>query len=105
MFTRDNSTNSCQPRLGFGQGARSSPPPYFLRFCRHIGLAKVSESEDMEEAAAAIHRDDVQLCRRLGQVFHDCDHFDSADIHDGNNIHIILTTIMIMMIIRRAQAC
>lgn len=82
MFTRDNSTNSCQPRLGFGQGARSSPPPYFLRFCRHIGLAKVSESEDMEEAAAAIHRDDVQLCRRLGQVFHDCDHFDSAGNHE-----------------------
>ena len=29
---------------------------------------KVSESDDMEEAAEAIHRDDVQLCRRLGKV-------------------------------------
>ena len=47
-----------------------------------ISFIKVSESEDMEEAAAAIHRDDVQLCRRLGQVFHDCDHFDSAGNHE-----------------------
>ena len=29
---------------------------------------KVSESDDMEEAAEAIHCDDVQLCRRLGKV-------------------------------------
>ena len=33
-----------------------------------IDIFKVSESEDMEKAAMAIHSDDVQLCRRLGQV-------------------------------------
>ena len=49
---------------------------------------KVSESEDMEEAAAAIHRDDVQLCRRLGEVFENSDYFDW-----GDNIHIVLITI------------
>jgi len=31
-------------------------------------LDKVSEAEDMEKAAMAIHSDDVQLCRRLGQA-------------------------------------
>jgi len=31
-------------------------------------LDKVSESDDMEEAAEAIHCDDVQLCRRLGKA-------------------------------------
>ena len=39
-------------------------------------VIKVSESEDMEEAAAKIHSDDVHLCRRLGQVRNYCDHFD-----------------------------
>ena len=39
-------------------------------------VIKVSESEDMEEAAAKIHSDDVHLCRRLGQVRDYCDHFD-----------------------------
>ena len=34
-----------------------------------IDIFKVSESEAMEKAAMAIHSDDVQLCRRLGQVF------------------------------------
>ena len=33
-----------------------------------IDIFKVSEAEDMEKAAMAIHREDVQLCRRLGQV-------------------------------------
>ena len=33
-----------------------------------IDIFKVSEAEDMEKAAMAIHSDDVQLCRRLGEV-------------------------------------
>merc|ERR1711951_312857 len=33
-----------------------------------LAIAQVSESEDMEEAAAKIHSDDVHLCRRLGQA-------------------------------------
>merc|ERR1719458_666700 len=31
-------------------------------------LDKVMESDDMEETAVAIHREDVHLCRRLGQA-------------------------------------
>ena len=41
-----------------------------------IIIMKVSESTDMEEAAEGIHRNDVQLCRRLGQVLGDNDDQD-----------------------------
>ena len=41
-----------------------------------IIIIKVMESDDMEETAVAIHREDVQLCRRLGKVLGD-DGFDN----------------------------
>ena len=45
-------------------------PPTMISIANNctIDIFKVSESEDMEKAAMAIHSDDVQLCRRLGQV-------------------------------------
>ena len=57
-----------------------------------IDIAKVSESEDMEKAAMAIHSDDVQLCRRLGQV-----------LPFENNLNVFKLVSLILIITRQAQ--
>ena len=45
-------------------------PPTIISIANNctIDIFKVSEAEDMEKAAMAIHNEDIQLCRRLGQV-------------------------------------
>ena len=63
-------------------------PPTIISIANNciIDIAKVSESEDMEKAAMAIHREDVQLCRRLGQVLSSENYFNVlADFPNHNN--------------------
>ena len=77
MSAWDISTHRGQPGLGLRQGCQAHQlhqhvhlPSTIISIANNctIDIFKVSEAEDMEKAAMAIHSDDVQLCRRLGQV-------------------------------------